>query len=266
MQGSAVGRKGCNLLLAMALMAGFAACGIPYMESRQRKVFVNVRDAVVRVGQFIKGEGSEKGLFLGSGFFVGGNCTVVTAKHLFDNAERDKIYIKYIPAGSRNRFEVLGAEIFHEDETKDLTFLRVNHCDSKDIRSLPLTKKLDDLSVLGGEMIFVGGFPRFGDKAVDYPIVRKGMIASTEFTDAQMRNPLLLLDLLGALGSSGSPVALVRTGEVVGVVRGQIKRSGYTLSDTHCPCTLEGATPVTRGDYEEAMEMLRYGTSSRRER
>jgi len=116
------------------------------------------------------------------------------------------------------------------------------------MRPLSLIKKLDSLASLGGEIVLIGGFPRLGSRTVDYPIIRRAIISSTEFTDAQEDTQLLLLDLEGAPGFSGSPVALERSGKVVGVVTGSVKRR---ITDRgYYP---QGATPVTQVDYDKAL-------------
>ena len=232
-------------LVLLALLAG---CTYPYTASKRHRLFSNIRDAVVHVGQFKEYGESEIGQLLGSGFFVDQNCRVATAKHLLENANNKRIYIKYIPPEDRNRFQTLIAEVIYEDETKDLAFLKPKSCYLKRIKPLPLMQKLDGLSSLGGEIVFVGGFPRLGAQSVDFPILRKSIIASTEFTDAQKGSPILLLDLIGAPGFSGSPVVLERTGEVVGVVMGSIK----TPASDHY-YAFEGATPITQADYEAAL-------------
>ena len=235
-------------LVLLALLAG---CTYPYTASKQHRLSSNIRDAVVHVGQFKEYGESEIGQLLGSGFFVDQNCRVATAKHLLENANKKRIYIKYIPSEDRNRFQTLLVEVIYEDENKDLAFLKPKNCYSKTIKPLPLIGKLDGLSSLGGETVFVGGFPRLGAQAVDFPILRKSIIASTEFTDAQKGSPILLLDLIGAPGFSGSPVVLERTGEVVGVVMGSIRTPA---SDHHY--AFEGATPITQADYEAALVRL----------
>ena len=116
---------------------------------------------------------NEIGQLLGSGFFVDQNCRVATAKHLLENANKKGLYIKYIPPEDRNRFQTLIAEVIYEDENKDLAFLKPKNCYSKTIKPLPLIRKLDGLSSLGGETVYVGGFPRLGAQSVDFPILRK---------------------------------------------------------------------------------------------
>lgn len=232
-------------LVLLALLTG---CTFPYTRSKQHRLFTNIRDAVVHVGQFNQFGESEIGQLLGSGFFVDQDCSVATAKHLFENTDKKRIYIKYIPIEDRNRFQTLAVEMIYEDENKDLAFLRPKNCYSKTIKPLPLIRKLGGLSSLGGETVFVGGFPRLGVQIVDFPIIRKSIIASTEFTNAQTGSALLLLDLIGAPGFSGSPVVLERTGEVIGVVIGSIKRPA--TGDYYA---FEGASPITQADYEAAL-------------
>jgi S1-C subfamily serine protease len=232
------------LIIIQILLAG---CTFPHIASKQHHVFSRIRDGVVHVGQFTQGGDGEIGQLLGSGFFVDHEGTVVTAKHILKNADDDRLYIKYIPIENRNKFHTLRAKVMYEHEVKDLAFLKAINFPSQ-VRPLSLIQQLDNLASLGGEVVFIGGFPRLGSKTVDYPIVRRAIISSTEFTHAKEDTPLLLLDLEGAPGFSGSPVALERGGEVVGVVTGSVKRRN--TGQGYYP---EGATPITQSDYDEAM-------------
>ena len=240
---------GTNKYLFIMLLVLFTGCSLPYVPSKQHRIFETIRDAVVQVGQYTGSDGEKVGQLLGSGFFVDQKCTVVTARHILNNAKTHKLYIKYIPPGGSNKYQTYPAEVIHQHESKDLAFLLARACSPPKPRFLSLVQKLDDLSVLGGEAVFIGGFPQVGLESLDYPIIRRSSIASTEFTDAEEQIPLLLLDMAGAPGFSGSPVVFERSGKVVGVVRGSVKRTGIG-SDY----TLEGATPITQFDYEEAIK------------
>jgi hypothetical protein len=233
----------CFIILLILL----TGCTFPHVSSKQHNIFCRIRDAVVHIGQFTQDADGEIGQLLGSGFFIDHEGTVVTAKHLLKNVDEDRLYIKYIPIGNRIRFHILRAEVMYEHEVKDLAFLKAINISSQ-VRPLSLIQKLDNLASLGGEIVFIGGFPRLGSKTVDYPIVRRAIISSTEFTHAKEETPLLLLDLEGAPGFSGSPVALERGGEVVGVITGSVRRR--STGQGYYP---EGATPITQSDYDEAM-------------
>ena len=85
------------------------------------------------------------------------------------------------------------------------------------------------------------------------PFVRFGYISSTEL-DQQPEDPLeprgklIGLDLRSASGFSGSPVVLKRTGEVVGLIKGQTTqfRAGFSF-----------ATPIHAADVEAAREKIK---------
>jgi S1-C subfamily serine protease len=231
-------------IILLILLTG---CTFSFVASRKHYVFSRIRDAVVHVGQYTQGSDEEIGQLLGSGFFVDHKGTVVTAKHLLKNADEKRLYIKYIPIENRNTFHILRAKVVYQHEIKDLAFLKAINCPSQ-MRPLSLIQKLDTLASLGGEAVLIGGFPRLGDKTVDYPIVRRAIISSTEFTDAREETPLILLDLAGAPGFSGSPVALEGSGQVVGVVTGSVSRRN--TGQGYHP---QGATPITQSDYDQAI-------------
>ena len=76
-----------------------------------------------------------------------------------------------------------------------------------------------DPQALTGEPVLVAGFPVLeGRQPRDIPILRKGIIASSELE--WENEAMLLLDLSGVPGFSGAPVVLESTGQVVGIVFG----------------------------------------------
>jgi hypothetical protein len=150
---------------------------------------------------------------------------------------------------NRSRVLSLPAIILFEDEQRDLAFLRALRPDGKpcrllNLKRLPLIKSINAPDLQGGEIVFIAGYPRlWKDRpAMDLPIARRGIIASTEMK--HRGNPMLLLDLSGWPGYSGSPVILEKTGEVIGLVSGR---------PTKRTADFELATPITQADYERAM-------------
>jgi S1-C subfamily serine protease len=217
-------------------------------EIRQPLVssFVSIRDGLVHVGQATATGKVELDKWLGSGFVVDELCTVATAKHLLKFADRERIIVRFQLPQDRSRVRTVSASIVYEYPDADLAFLQMKSpdgkpCHSGTLRILPLVSTLDRVA-WEGEPVLIAGYPRLGPKQSDVPIVRHGIIASSEIKlDG---HPMFLLDLVGIPGFSGSPVLLEKTGEVFGVVYGPgpIERSA----------DLELATPITRRDYEKA--------------
>jgi len=112
------------------------------------------------------------------------------------------------------------------------------------MKALPVVREVSDPSSLGGQSVFIAGFPSLGPHKLDFPVLRKGIVASAEMKDSD-GVPLLLLDLSGSPGFSGSPVVLERTGEVIGIVfgPGKIRHSQ----------DFEWATAITQIDYKQAI-------------
>ena len=91
--------------------------------------------------------------------------------------------------------------------------------------------------------MIVIGHPGIVRSALRSPIVRRGVVASGDL--ALDSEPILLLDLIGIKGFSGSPVVLEQTGETIGVVYGPgpiSREAGFEI-----------ATPVSQLDYKRAV-------------
>ncbi len=239
-------RRKCVRRAVFALTASLICAGVTNVYSEEPNAFTKLRDALVHVGQIRETEKPQLDMWLGTGFFVDERCTIATAKHLFNVANRERIIIRFIDPHNRKKAWTRSAKIIHEDPHKDIAFLRVSvssgeSCELGPMKTLSLHPQTKDFSPLSGEPVFIAGFPRLGSGDLDLPIARRGIIASAEIKDAE-GVPLLLLDLTGAPGFSGSPVVLERTGEAIGIVfgPGHMKRSQ----------DFEFATIITQKDYE----------------
>jgi S1-C subfamily serine protease len=217
----------------------------PDVSLSQENSFTRIRDGLVHIGQAKEVGKTELEKWLGSGFFVDESCTVATAKHLFKNADTNRLIIRFQLPKERKKVRTVIAKILYEYPSKDIAFLTVQMpigqpCKLGDLKPLPLNRQIDPDS-LGGEIVLIAGFPVLGPEQFDVPIVRQGIISSVELTGVN-GVPLLLLDLTGVPGFSGSPVILKRTGEVIGIVFGPglIKRSS----------NFEWATQITQSDYD----------------
>lgn len=69
-----------------------------------------------------------------------------------------------------------------------------------------------------GADVFIAGFPLVFDQVYPYPLVRRGAVASTRYQYDD--EPIIVLDITGVSGFSGSPVVDAGTDAVVGVFRG----------------------------------------------
>lgn len=246
-----MGRRASALLVAILLSASAAGQSPSGDGSARPSTFERIRDGVVHVGQAAGPGSAQIEQWLGTGFLVDSACTIVTAKHLFDLADRGRIVVRYQVPPERRKVRTLAATILWDDPSRDLAFLRITSSDGKpcvaeDLRKLSLATLFDPRQ-FGGEDVRIVGFPRLGPYDVDLPIVRAGIVASAEGTDSAGK-PLLLLDLAGVPGFSGSPVVLARTGEVIGVVYGP------GLIDRGA--SFEFATPFDALGYAAAMEAL----------
>jgi S1-C subfamily serine protease len=220
-------------------------------ESNQETIsFEQLRKGIIHIGQQKQGSTSPTDIekWLGTGFLVDNQCTFVTAKHVVELGDKEHLVIRFQQPQHPELVITLPIKVIYEDPDKDLAFLRIDKIGNKPCLSgeLHVFSLLQDLewTSLVGEPVWIIGHPSiFGDKQIDIPILRRGIIASTEIVDSH-NGKLILLDLFGVPGFSGSPVILQKTGQVVGVIFGP----GTTPRSTG----FEWSTPITQKDYEKA--------------
>lgn len=209
-------------------------------------VFEIFRGGIIQVGTRNENENIQ---WHGTGFVVDKQCTFVTAKHVLKDKYQSNIVIKFQDPNDRTTVKTVDARIMYSHPKTDLIFLRVdpingNPCNSGDLHVFNLPGPPLKSSLVG-EDIWIIGHPIIGEKTLDIPVLRKGTIASTEISlDSQK---MLLLDLIGVPGFSGSPVILRSSGEVIGVV--------YGPGPTDRGYGFEFASPVTIQDYKEAIRI-----------
>jgi len=215
--------------------------------------FAQARAALVQVGHARSSAEGLVPLWLGTGFLVDDDCTVVTAKHILQGVPRDGLVLQLEDPARRGTSMMLSARVLHEAPDRDLAFLRIaetapgTRCSSKALGRFELARALDPQGLAGLD-VRVAGFPVLeGEPPRGVPILRRGSIASAELS--WEGKPMLLLDLTGVPGFSGAPVILESTGEAIGVVFGPGR--------TERQYDLEWATPLTRDDYREAMAAAR---------
>jgi S1-C subfamily serine protease len=189
--------------------------------------------------------------WLGSGVLVGRECTVATAKHAIENIDRTKLIVRFLHPTDPEAVRTFKAQVVYEDPERDVALLDFagskfdrQFCRTQ-LKALPLVERFERFE-LTGRPVLVAGFPVLErDKPPDVPILRRGIVASSELQwDGR---PMLLLDLTGVPGFSGSPVVLEDSGEVIGLVFGPGRtRRQYDL-EWATPLSnayLEGVTPA----------------------
>lgn len=219
-----------------------------------------LRKGIGHVGQRERSDSPENKVekWLGTGFLVDGRCTFATAKHIFAKADKERIIIRFQIPQDQSRVGTARARIIYEDSKTDLAFLHIdytdgNPCRSGSLRAFQLLNKVERGSFIG-EAVLIMGHPILAKSdETDVPVVRRGTIASSEIYWSG--NLMLLLDLVGVPGFSGSPVILVRTAEVIGIVFGP--------GPTPRLFGFEWATPITHRDYARALKQATIPDSPR---
>ncbi len=183
---------------------------------------------------------------LGTAFLLDNLGTLATAKHVLRGLDREKIVVRFLLPQNRAAGMQLVAKVVYESPDTDLAFLKVDlnrgPCKASDLYAFPMRDDFVKDSLVGERVVIIG-HPTVASTPIDYTIVRTGSVASTEMTIGY--EPMVLLDLIGVPGFSGSPVILERTGQVIGVV--------YGPGPTHRAFGFEWATPITSKDYLTAI-------------
>ena len=183
---------------------------------------------------------------LGTGFLIDGEYTVATIRSRFTkHVDKGRLVVKFRSPSGGDRFQILPARLLFEFPDKDLAFLRVegSPAEMAGLRRLEVIRDVAEIGSLVGERVMIAGYPRLGDFNREHPVLRRGMISSTDFRMAG--DPIILLDLLGIPGFGGAPVIVQDTGRVIGMIPGPDFAKG---SDG-----FQWAVPVTEADYRRAI-------------
>ncbi len=201
-------------------------------RSRDAAVFDQVRSGVGRVG-FREQEGAIT--WLGTAFLVSSECEFLTADHVVASLdEGKKLVIRMQARPTYDKYHQFPVVVARRLQSSDLAFLETTVADSEckealERHSVLKLRRVVRRGVIAGEEILVAGYgnlkaaERYNPEAktaynFDFPLVLYGHLSASEMVYNGV--PRLLLDIVGLPGLSGSPVVLLSTGEVVGVVRG----------------------------------------------
>jgi len=235
------------LIIFLCISFSFSACT---QENKISEIMEKYKTGIFHIGQLIgSGENSDIA-WLGSAFLLDDTCTFATAKHIFKNANKENLVIRFRLPYDYTIVLTLPIRILYEDFKSDLAFLKIDS-----VNNQPCTSKINySFNIpsdyvkgsLTGETVLVIGHPILSiiKDDIDIPVVRKGIISSTEIT--WNSQPMILLDLFGVPGFSGSPVILESTGEVIGII--------YGPGPTERRFGFEWATPITQEDYLSAID------------
>jgi len=218
-------------------------------ENIINEIMEKYKTGIFHIGQLIGSDENSDIEWLGSAFLLDDTCTFATAKHVFKNANKENLVVRFRHPDDNTTVLTLPIRILYEDSKSDLAFLKIDTvnnqpCKSKINYSFNISSEYVMRS-LTGETVFIIGYPILSKikDDIDIPVVRKGIVSSTEIKfDSQ---PMILLDLIGVPGFSGSPVILESTGEVIGII--------YGPGPTERIFGFEWATPITQKEYFSAI-------------
>ena len=241
-----------NIILNIII---YETCFLSFAQSQEVKsnslpgAIQSYRNGILHVGQLENERENLNIKWLGTAFLVDDCCTFATAKHIFNNVNREKLVIRFRLPQDLSKVRTVRTRILYEDSKTDIAFLKIDYfnnqpCNSKNLHSFPLLIEPEKDSLVGESVIIIGYAELSSGKNIDVPVVRKGIIASTDirFSSQQM----ILLDLLGVPGFSGSPVILEKNGQAIGII--------YGPGPTKRGFGFEWATPIYQKDYLKAIE------------
>lgn len=166
-------------------------------------------------------------LFLGTGFFINGDGTFLTAKHIFENPD-------IVDRGNYNAVVLQGGPaLYNISDVKfsqdfDVALGRVENI--QDIQPIRLASADAPMNLDIITVEFSGTGPkRMKDGGVSLfflPYFRKGYVICYYESDFPEKVPTRSLDISfpALMGASGAPVVVERTGLVIGMVVGNIER------------------------------------------
>ena len=142
----------------------------------------------------------------GTGFFIAPSCSIVTARHVLEELDSDRLMSNLIVELQDG--QVVRVTVSYDLKAKDLVVLRPTR--SLNCQELPLTTDPVQL----GQLVLLLGFPDFG-AVEDSLSITPGYIVNVEGTEGV---DFLVMGTI-TYGSSGSPI-LTTQGEVIGLVGG----------------------------------------------
>lgn len=213
-------------LWMMCIVIFLFGYGVRAASSAESIEFSKWRYGVVLIGH--QKEASPAPDWLGTGFFVnkGDRCIIATAKHLFTKAvDRNRLQIAVRSSVQVGMKLSRKATLVYEDPNRDMAFLDTSvDCTKEKAHTFTIANPAEE--GFTGDDVFLIGYPKVHPTVIfDTPILRAGVIASTDFT--RSKSPLLLIDMFGVNGFSGSPV-IKRNGSVVGIHRGPDSQENRT--------------------------------------
>ncbi len=228
-----------------------------YAQQDRSPSIEELRRGIVRVGVDTSSTEKSSYVWVATGFFVDSLCTVATAKHVIDSLGTDKLGIRVPLPDSARRALLLPVRVTHLYDQKDIALVRVNrrnrrNCTSQAQHQFVLSDPQRLESLMGSD-VFIIGHPQIASTSTDFPIYRRGTIASAELEN--FGEPIILLDLIARPGYSGSPVILRGTRTVIGVmsgrfitIRGQAKENRENGFSVASPMTVEDYLPSVEWD------------------
>lgn len=197
------------------------------------KTFVNLnkieydRNSLVNSVVFIYVQHDTSVIHRGTGFLIRDDGLLATADHVIYNKSRKDVYsslycLRYVgESNEREIFPIRVVKRFRKGTSgKDLAILKIELNDST--TSFPNVEIEDTYEA--GDPILVAGFPKVFDSPSKPPLLRSGIISSTQYTvDDSIK--VLILDLPTVSGYSGCPVINLKTGKAIAVFKGHPKEN-----------------------------------------
>ncbi len=194
------------------------------------KIIEKNKNSVILLRIVIPGPDSQTQLSIrGTGFIVSADGKFITSHHVYKEIPEDQR--QYLEAQIPDRteesvthYERFGVELLKIDEENDVALMRIKNIDDKVF--IPIQAIGDAERVKEGDEVILLGYPLATELlAMGFGITMSAnhcIISSIKRRSADKSLHFLMADTHINNGSSGSPVFLKETGEVVGIASARI--------------------------------------------
>jgi S1-C subfamily serine protease len=194
------------------------------------KIIEKNKDSVILLRLFIPGENNQRKISIrGTGFIVSNDGKFITSSHVYrEIPENERQYFEaQIPGKTEegithyDRFDI---EILKIDEENDVALMKLKTADER--RFTPITEMGNAEQVKEGDEIIMLGYPLATElMAMGFGITMSTthcIVSAVKRKNVDKSLHFLMVDADINKGSSGSPVFLRKSGEVIGIASGRI--------------------------------------------
>ncbi|MBI2578969.1 MAG: trypsin-like peptidase domain-containing protein [Candidatus Aenigmarchaeota archaeon] len=150
----------------------------------------------------------------GAGFVIRSDGYILTAKHVIENSPTILVVLSN---STKLSAQIITSNIFFGNEDLDMAIIKVNY------NLTPVELGTSDSYDVGSNVAFIG-YPFFSSAQVTH----EGIIS---FKGLRNNKPTITVNSFVNSGNSGSPVFLVNSGKVIGIINGRENLAGIQTAN-----------------------------------